>query len=67
MNMNMAQLMAILSKMDKKDLEQGLNKMNQMLKNNDVNSIINQIKKDKQAFLSKAFENVSKTIMELKL
>ena len=46
--MNMAQLMSILSKMDKKDLEQGLNKMNQMLKNNDVNSIINQIKKDKQ-------------------
>ena len=46
-NMNMAQLMSMLSKMDKKDLEQGLNKMSQMLKNNDVNSIINQIKKDK--------------------
>ena len=46
-NMNMAELMSMLSKMDKKDLEQGINKMNQMLKNNDVNSIINQIKKDK--------------------
>lgn len=47
MNVSMSQIMSMLSKMDKKDLEQGLNRMNQMLKNNDVNSIINQIKKDK--------------------
>lgn len=44
-NINMAELMSMLSKMDKKDLEQGINKMSSMLKNNDVNSIINQIKK----------------------
>lgn len=46
-NMNMAELMAMLSKMDKKDLEQGISKVSQMLKNNDANSIINEIKKDK--------------------
>ena len=45
--MNMAQLMSMLSKMDKKDLEQGLNKISQMLKSNDANSIINEIKKNK--------------------
>lgn len=47
-NMNMAELMNMLSKMDKKDLEQGLNKMSQMLKNNDANAIIDQIKKNKK-------------------
>lgn len=46
-NMNMAELINMLSKMDKKDLEQGLNKMSQMLKNNDANTIIDQIKKNK--------------------
>lgn len=46
-NMNMAQLMSMLAKMDKKDLEQGLNKINQMLKTNDTNSIIDEIKKNK--------------------
>lgn len=46
-NMDMAQLMSMLSKMDKKDLEQGLNKVSQMLKTNDANSIINEIKKKK--------------------
>lgn len=46
-NMNMAELMAMLSKMDKKDLEQGISKVSQMLKNNDANSIINEIKKNK--------------------
>ena len=45
-NMNMAELMAMLSKMDKKDLEQGISKVSQMLKNNDANSIINEIKKE---------------------
>lgn len=46
-NLNMAELMSMLSKMDKKDLEQGLNKMSQMLKNNDASTIINQLKKNK--------------------
>ena len=44
-NMNMAELMAMLAKMDKKDLEQGISKVSQMLKNNDTDSIINNIKK----------------------
>lgn len=44
-NMNMAQLMSMLSKMDKKELEQGLNKVSQLLKNNDANKIIDEIKK----------------------
>ena len=47
-NMNMAELMNMLSKMDKKDLEQGLNKVSQMLKSKDANSIINEIKKNNQ-------------------
>lgn len=46
-NLNMAELMSMLSKMDKKELEQGLNKMSQMLKNNDASAIINQLKKNK--------------------
>lgn len=46
-NMNMAQLMSMLAKMDKKELEQGISKVSQMLKNNDTNSIINEIKKNK--------------------
>ena len=40
-NMNMAELMAMLAKMDKKDLEQGISNVSQMLKNNDTNSLIN--------------------------
>lgn len=46
-NLNMTELMSMLSKMDKKELEQGLNKMSQMLKNNDASAIINQLKKNK--------------------
>lgn len=46
-NMNMADLMSMLAKMDKKELEKGINKMNQMLKNGDANSIINEIKNNK--------------------
>lgn len=42
-NLNMGKLMAMLAKMDKKDLEQGLNKVSQMLKSNDANTIINEI------------------------
>ena len=46
-NMDMASLMAMLSKMDKKDLEQGLNKVSNMLKSKDAEQIINEIKKRK--------------------
>lgn len=46
-NMNMAELMSMLAKMDKKELEKGINKMSQMLKNGDANSIINEIKNNK--------------------
>ena len=46
-NMNMKDLMAMLSKMDKSQLEQGLNKVSQMLKRKDADSIINEIKKNK--------------------
>ncbi len=45
--MDMAQIMAMLSKMDKKDLEQGLNKVSNMLKSKDAEQIINEIKKNK--------------------
>lgn len=44
-NADMAKLMAILSKMDKKDLEEGLSKATQILNSKDTNSIINDIKK----------------------
>ena len=46
-NMNMAQLMSMLSKMDKKDLEQGLNQVSQMLKSKDADAIIDEIKNNK--------------------
>ena len=46
-NMDMASLIAMLSKMDKKDLEQGLNKVSNMLKSKDAEQIINEIKKSK--------------------
>ncbi len=46
-NMDMAQLMSLLSKMDKKDLEQGLNQVSNMLKSKNANEIINEIKKNK--------------------
>lgn len=46
--MDMATLMSMLSKMDKKDLEQGLNKVSSLLKSKDANQIINEIKKGKE-------------------
>ena len=46
-NMNMAELMSMLAKMDKKELEKNINKVSQILKNNDANSIINEIKQNK--------------------
>ena len=41
---DMNQLMAMLSKMDKKDLEAGLSKVSKMLNSKDANNIIDQIK-----------------------
>ena len=36
-NMDMAQLMSMLEKMDKKEIEKGLNQVSQMLKNGNFN------------------------------
>ena len=44
-NFDMAKLMNMLSKMDKKDLEAGLAKVNQILGSKDADKIINEIKK----------------------
>jgi len=46
-NFDMAKLMNMLSKMDKKDLEAGLAKANQILGSKDADKIINEIKKNK--------------------
>ena len=46
-NMDMAKLMNLLSKMDKKELEQGLNKAAQILNSPDEDKIINEINKNK--------------------
>ena len=43
---DMQTLMSILSKMDKKDLEQGLSKASQILSSKDKEMIINQLKKN---------------------
>ena len=42
----MAQLMNMLSKMDKKELESNLSKVSKMLNSKDADNIINQIKKN---------------------
>lgn len=47
-NMDMAKLMSLLSKMDRKDLEAGLSKVSQMLNSKDKDTIINEIKKNNQ-------------------
>ena len=44
-NMNMAKLMNMISKMDKKDLEQGLAKLNQIMSNEDKEKILKQFQK----------------------
>lgn len=44
-NMDMGKLMEMLSKMDKKQLEQGLSRVSQMLSTEDRNKIINELKK----------------------
>lgn len=46
-NINMAELMAMLSKMDKKDLANGIAKANEILKNGNNNDILNQINKNR--------------------
>lgn len=43
---DMAQLMNMLSKMDKKDLETNLTKVSKMLNSKEADNIINQIKKN---------------------
>jgi len=46
MNQNdMAKMMEMLSKMDKRDLEMGLNQVSKMLHSKDANKIIEDIKK----------------------
>lgn len=47
-NIDMAKLMAMLSKMDKKDLNEGLNKVSKMLNSKEADNIINEIKKNNQ-------------------
>lgn len=44
-NADMEKIMAMLSKMDKKDLEAGIAKANAILNSKDKNSIMNEIKK----------------------
>lgn len=43
--MDMQSLMSMFSKMDKNDLENGMNKLSQMLNSKDADKIIDQIKK----------------------
>ncbi len=44
-NSDMEKIMAMLSKMDKKDLEAGIAKANAILNSKDKNAIVNEIKK----------------------
>lgn len=43
-NLDISKLMNTLSKMDKKDLEKGINQLNTILKSNDQQKIIDQLK-----------------------
>lgn len=45
-NMDMSELMKLLSKMDKKDLEKGLSQASKILNSPKADEIINQIKKN---------------------
>ena len=47
-NMNMSKLLEALSKMDKRELEAGIAKANQILKNKNKNDIFNEINKNNQ-------------------
>lgn len=44
-NQDMEKIMALLSKMDKKDLEAGISKANNILNSKDKEKIINELKK----------------------
>ena len=46
-NLDMAKLMSMLSKMDKKDLEAGLFKANQLLQNKNKDEIIKELNKNR--------------------
>lgn len=46
-NMDMGKLMEMLSKIDKKQLEQGLAKVSQVLSNEDKAKIMNELNKNK--------------------
>ena len=46
-NYDIAQMMNILSKMDKKDLEEGLKKANQILQTKNKDEILREINKNK--------------------
>lgn len=46
-NFDMSQIMSILSKMDKKDLEAGIKQANEVLKNKNKDEVINDINKMK--------------------
>ena len=46
-NMDMGKLMEMLSKMDKKQLEQGLAEVSQVLSNEDKAKIMNELNKNK--------------------
>ena len=46
-NIDMSKLLEALSKMDKKDLEAGIAKANQFLRNKDAGNIINNINNNK--------------------
>lgn len=43
---DMAQMMSMLAKMDKKELEEGLNKVSKMLNSKQADQVIDQIKKN---------------------
>lgn len=45
-NLDMASLMQMLSKMDKKDLEAGIAKANQILQSKNKNDVINELNKN---------------------
>ena len=45
-NLDMASLMQMLSKMDKKDLEAGIAKANKILQSKDKNTVLNELNKN---------------------
>ena len=46
--MDMNQLLSMLAKMDKKDLQQGIEQANKILNSNEKNNILNKIKNNNQ-------------------